>query len=68
MRHRDRDYLFADYDLADSLRSNQARIQEQVDSINKDHFLATPYDDLIEYIVNENTIEPITLYEDRIVA
>lgn len=68
MRHRDRDYLFADYDLADSLRSNQAKIQELVDSINKDQFLATPYEDLIEYIVNQNTIDPITLYEDRISA
>lgn len=68
MRHRDRDYLFADFDLADSLRSNQSKIQEQVDSINKDQFLATPYDDLIEHVINQNTIDPITLYEDRIVA
>jgi len=68
MRHRDRDYLFAEFDLADSLRSNQAKIQEQVDSINKDQFLATPYEDLIEYVVNQNTIDPITLYEDRISA
>lgn len=68
MRHRDRDYLFADFDLADSLRAKQTGIQEQVDSINKDQFLATPYDDLIDYVVNHNTIEPITLYEDRIVA
>ncbi len=68
MRHRDRNYLFADFDLADSLRAKQSSIQEQVDSINKDQFLATPYDDLIEYIVNRNTIDPITLYEDKIVA
>ncbi len=65
---RDRDYLFADFDLDESLRSNQAKIQEQVDCINKDQFLATPYEDLIGYIVNQNTIDPITLYEDRISA
>lgn len=65
MRHRDRDYLFAEFDLADSLRLNQAKIQGQVDSINKDQFFATPYEDLIEYVVNQNTIDPITLYEDR---
>ena len=68
MRHRDRDYLFADFDLADSLRAKQTSIQEQVDSINKDQFLATPYDDLIDYVVSQNTIDPITLYEDRISA
>lgn len=68
MRHRDRNYLFADFDLADSLRAKQSSIQEQVDSINKDQFLAIPYDDLIEFVVNQNTIEPVTLYEDRIVA
>lgn len=68
MKHRDRNYLFADFDLADSLRAKQSSIQEQVDSIIKDQFLATPYDDLIEYVVNQNTIDPITLYEDRIVA
>jgi hypothetical protein len=68
MRHRDRNYLFADFGLADSLRAKQSSIQEQVDSINKDQFLATPYDVLIEYVVNQNTIDPITLYEDRIVA
>ena len=68
MRHRDRNYLFADFDLADSLRAKQSSIQDQVDRINKDQFLATPYDDLIEYIVSQNTIDPITLYEDKIVA
>jgi len=68
MRHRDRDYLFADFDLADSLRAKQSSIQEKIDSIDKDQFLATPYDDLIDYVVNHNTIVPITLYEDRIVA
>jgi len=68
MRHKGRDYLFADFDLSDSLRSNQAKIQEQVDIINKDQFLATPYDDLIDYVVGQRTIDPIILYEDKIVA
>lgn len=68
MKSRERDYLFADYDLSDSLRAHQSSIQEQVDSIQKDQFLATPYDDLIEYVVSQNTIDPIKIYEDRITA
>ena len=68
MRHRERNYLFADFDLSDSLRAKQVRIQEQVDSIQKDQFLATPYDDVIEYVVTQNTIDPIIIYEDKISA
>jgi hypothetical protein len=68
MRHRERNYLFADFDLSDSLRANQAGIQEQVDRIPKDQFLNSPYDDVIEHLVSQNTIEPLTIYEDRIVA
>ncbi len=48
--------------------AKQSSIQEQVDRINKEQFLATPYEDLIEYVVRQNTIDPITLYEDKIVA
>jgi len=68
MRHRERNYLFADFDLADTLRANHAGIQEQVDRIPKDQFLNSPYDDVIEYIVSQNTIEPLVIYEDRIEA
>jgi len=68
MRRRERNYLFADFDLSDSLRAKQAGIQEQVDSIPKDQFLNSPYDDVIEYLVSQNTIEPIIIYEDRITA
>ena len=39
MRHRERNYLFADFDLSDSLRANQAGIQEQVDRMPKDQSL-----------------------------
>jgi hypothetical protein len=68
MRHSERKYLFADFDLSDSLRANQAGIQEQVDRIPKDQFLSSPYDDVIEHLVSQNTIEPLIIYEDRIVA
>ncbi len=68
MRHRERNYLFADFNLSDSLRANQEGIQEQVDRIPKDQFLNSPHDDVIEHLVSQNTIEPITIYEDRIVA
>jgi len=63
MRRRERNYLFADFDLSDSLRAKQAGIQEQVDSIPKDQFLNSPYDDVIEYLVSQNTIEPIIIYK-----
>ena len=68
MRYRERNYLFADFDLSDSLRANQGKIQEQVDSIPKDQFLSTPYDDVIEHVVSQSTIDPIIIYEDRINA
>ena len=68
MRYREQKYLFNDYNLSDSLRANQGRIQEQVDNIPKDQFLNSPDDDVIEYVVSQNTIEPIIIYEDRITA
>lgn len=68
MRRSERNYLFADFDLSDSLRANQAAIQEQVDSIPKDQFLNSPYDDVIEHLVSHNAIEPIIIYEDKITA
>ena len=68
MRYGEQNYLFAEYDLSDSLRTNQGRIQEHVDSIPKDQFLNSPYDDVIEYTVSQNTITPIIIYEDRITA
>jgi len=68
MRYREPNYLFAEYDLSESLRENQRRIQERVDNIPKDQFLNSPHDEVIEYVVSQNTIEPITIYEDRITA
>ena len=68
MGHRNRDYLFAQLDLTDQLRAKEAKIQEKVDSINKDQFLATPYNDLIDFVVNQNTSNPIIIYEERISA
>lgn len=68
MRYRERNYLFAEYDLSESLCANQGRIQEQVDNIPKDQFLNSPYDDVIEHVVSQNTVDPIIIYEDRITA
>lgn len=64
----DQKYLFSDFDLDDVLRSKQKDIQPQVNRILKEQFLATPYDDLVEHIVLSNLIEPLTIYEDRMVA
>jgi hypothetical protein len=68
MRHRRPNYLFADFELSDSLSSSQRSIQEQVNGIPKDQFLATPYEDLIEHLVSGNTVEPVVIYEERIEA
>ena len=43
MRRRERNYLFADFDLSDSLRASQAGIQEQVDRIPPDGHLKIPH-------------------------
>ncbi len=68
MRPQRPNYLFSDYELSDSLRSSQTNIQEQVNGIQKDQFLGTPYDDLIDHLVSGNTIDPVVIYEDRMVA
>ena len=68
MNYTERNYLFTDFELSDSLRAKQATIQEQTDNIPKDQFLATPYDNVIEFVVSHNTIDPIIIYEDRISA
>ncbi len=39
MRHREQNYLFADFDFGNPLRVNQDGIQEKVDRIPKDQFL-----------------------------
>lgn len=67
MSNRDRDLLFCDGDLDDALRQHRMKIQENVDSIPQNQILSTPHDTLVQHIVSEMHIEPLTLYEDRMV-
>lgn len=39
--------------------------RQKVDAISKDRFLATPVDDLVEFIVADMIVEPLVIYEDR---
>jgi len=67
MSYGDRDLLFYEGDLGETLRQRALRIQQKVDSIPQDQFLSSPDDTLVQHIVPEFHIEPLTLYEDRMV-
>lgn len=56
--------LFFKGDLADTLRHHFEQIPAKVDLIPKDQLLATPEDDLVDYIYSSINIEPIVLHED----
>jgi hypothetical protein len=64
---RDRSYLFHEGDLSATLDAHSRKVQEVVDSISRDQLLASPVDDVVSYVVGEVQIDPIALYEDRMV-
>lgn len=65
MSYSDRELLFSDGDLGEALRQQQQKLQQKVDSIPQDQFLSTPDDIIVQHVVAEFHIEPLTLYEDR---
>ncbi len=65
MSYRERKYLFSDGDLDNVLRQLQLKIREKVDSIPQNQFLSTPDETLVQHVVAELHIEPLTFYEDR---
>ena len=67
MSNLDREFLFSDGDLGDAFRQHQQKLQQKVDSIPQDQFLSTPDEILVQHFVAELHIEPLTLYEDRMV-
>lgn len=67
MSYSDRELLFYEGDLGEELRQHKQKIQQKVDSIPQAQFLSTPVDILVQHIVDEFHIEPLTLYEDRMV-
>jgi hypothetical protein len=63
-RHRRENLLFYKGDLNETLRNHIATITYKVDNIPKNQLLATPEDDLVDYIYSEFEVIPITLHED----
>src|SRR5438552_1105971 len=59
------DWLFNDNDLDASLKHIEYNVTRLVDGMQKDQFLATPEDRLIESVVSQFEIEPLVLHEDR---
>lgn len=67
MAHGDPDLLFYEGDLSEALRQHALKIQQKVDSIPQDQFLASSEEILVQHLLPEFQIEPLTLYEDRMV-
>lgn len=61
----ERQYLFHEGNLSDTLDKHSQGAGKKVDSIPRDLFLATPLDDMVQNIVLEMTVTPLTIYEDR---
>ncbi len=58
-------YLFQNGSISQVLDAHAGQCRQKVDAISKDRFLATPVDDLVEFIVADMTVEPLVIYEDR---
>lgn len=61
----DRSYLFSKDDLFSMLNEQRQSLLRLVENIPRDQFLTTSIDTLVEYFVSELTIDPLVLYEDR---
>jgi hypothetical protein len=59
--------LFCEGEVDATLRAHFDQVQTKVDAIPKDQFLATPEDDLVEHIHSSMLVQPLTIYEDRMV-
>ena len=64
---REQNFLFREGELSDTLACQGSKIEGIVDSIPKDQLLCTPIDDLVDNIVSQLYIDPLTIYEDRMV-
>ncbi len=62
--YRRNNLLFTGYKLDAILEARARQITAKVNEIQKDQFLTTSEDDLVEYIFSQLYIEPLTLYEE----
>jgi hypothetical protein len=60
-------YLFQVSSISEVLDAHARQCRQKADAISKDRFLATPADDLVEFIVADMTLEPLVIYEDRMI-
>jgi len=59
------DLLFRTHDLSDFLRAREANVQEMIDEVRRDQFLATADDTLVEHMLSQLEVVPIELHEER---
>jgi len=58
------DPLFTEGHLGATLDAHFAKVQQKVDSIERDQFLASRDDEIVEHVVSEMTVNPLVLHED----
>ena len=58
-------YLFKEGSISYVLDAQGAQCRQKVDAIAKDQFLATPADDLVEFVVAQMLVDPLVIYEGR---
>lgn len=60
-----RNYLFSDGDLQPTLDNQLRTARNAVASMRRDQFLATSIDTLVEHLVVEYSVTPLTLHEEQ---
>ena len=65
MRGQDRDYLFSNKRLSDTLEEHRTAALGEVERIPKDQFLATTVDTLVDSICSKAAIEKLVIFEDK---
>ena len=59
------DALFCSGSLDETLRAQTSNLPAKVDVIPQDQFMNAPEDELVEHVVMQLSVEPLTLHEDR---
>lgn len=63
---RDRNYLFTDYDLRQTLENHETKMYREIDSIEPNRLLNTSVNDLCDYFEAEYLVEAPQLREDQV--
>lgn len=65
MRGRNPGHLFSEGDLYATLEAQRIRAIKSVEQVQKEQFLATSIDTLVEHLVAQHAIEPLAVHEDQ---